>query len=396
MPRNALYTALIRAKSASGLFVVGNLKLANKLSEKDPVHLELKRLREHCSIMWSIPLTSPDIYVHNVRPLNKHCADLTVNPLILQSQVLILQETMTLFTDNFNIPGHSLIGRIDGSARTPGSGTHIYSRNPNLCKFIFTHSFCHDNAMIEILVIEFYDPVNESVILLSIYRSPRSPFRQFLVELELVMCKINSSSQLIITGDFNIDFFARSPERNLIMKYFSDKGMMLAISGVSTNYGSQLDCVFTKNVVCSCSYYESYFSDHKPMLITLDTGLNAISTVDNHDILPHYSHSTSMTGQQSYLDDIADVAQIPTDNISKVDPDVIISQVYIPTPIVPPISTCNNPNTFTYAMRQSLAQCINLQRIPIRPTDFTGCRVSSTAYYDFMHANVRDRFNKFL
>ena len=42
MPRNALYTALSRAKSASGLFVVGNLKLTNKLSEKDPVHLELK------------------------------------------------------------------------------------------------------------------------------------------------------------------------------------------------------------------------------------------------------------------------------------------------------------------------------------------------------------------
>ena len=51
MLRNALYTALSRAKSASGLFVVGNLKLTNKLSEKDPVHLELKRLREHCAIM---------------------------------------------------------------------------------------------------------------------------------------------------------------------------------------------------------------------------------------------------------------------------------------------------------------------------------------------------------
>ena len=45
MLRNALYTALSRAKSASGLFVVGNLKLTNKLSEKDPVHLELNRLR---------------------------------------------------------------------------------------------------------------------------------------------------------------------------------------------------------------------------------------------------------------------------------------------------------------------------------------------------------------
>ena len=44
-------------------------------------------------------------------------------------------------------------------------------------------------------------------------------------------------------------------------------------------------------------------------------------------------------------------------------------------------------------MRQSLAQCIILQRIPIRPTNFTGFRVSSTDYYDFMHANVINRFN---
>ena len=328
MPRNALYTALSRAKSASGLFVVGNLKLANKLSEKDPVHLELKRLREHCSIMWYIPLNSPDIYVHNVRSLNKHCDDLTVHQLILQSQVLVIQETMTLSTDSFNIPGHTLIGKIDGNARIPGSGTHIYSRNPTLCKFLFAHSCCHNNAMIEMLVSEFYDPVlmNESVILLSMYRSQRSPFGQFLVELELVMCKINTSSQFIITGDFNVVFYARSPERDIFMKYFSDSGFIQAISGASTNYGSQLDCVFTKNVACSCDYYESYFSDHKPMLITL-------GTVGNHGILPHDSHSTSLIGQQSYLDDIVDVAPIPTDNINEVDPDISINQVTYRLPL---------------------------------------------------------------
>ena len=111
------------------------------------------------------------------------------------------------------------------------------------------------------------------------------------------------------------------------------------------------------------------------MLITL-------GTVGNHGILPHDSHSTNLIGQQSYLDDIVDVAPIPTDNINQVDPDISINQVYIPTPIVPLISTGNNTNTFTIATRQSLAQSINLQRIPIQPTNFTGCRVSSTDYYD--------------
>ena len=47
LPRNALYTALSRAKTTSGLFIVGNLKLKNKISEKDPVFQENKRLNEH-------------------------------------------------------------------------------------------------------------------------------------------------------------------------------------------------------------------------------------------------------------------------------------------------------------------------------------------------------------
>ena len=60
---------------------------------------------------------------------------------------------------------------------------------------------------------------------------------------------------------------------------------MQALSGVSTNYGSQLDCVFTKNLTCSCSFYESYFSDHKPMLISLGTVVNDCSNVDNQPII---------------------------------------------------------------------------------------------------------------
>ena len=98
LPRNALYTALSRAKTASGLFIVGNLKLTNKLSDKDPVFRELKRLREHCSIIWSIPLTSPTVYVHNVRSLNKHFGDILADPLTLESEILVFQETMSLNT----------------------------------------------------------------------------------------------------------------------------------------------------------------------------------------------------------------------------------------------------------------------------------------------------------
>ena len=68
--------------------------------------------------------------------------------------------------------------------------------------------------------------------------------------------------------------------------------------------------------------------------------------------------------------------------------------MYIPTPAVqPPVIPDDNANNFTFAMKQSLAQCINLQRIPLRQTNYTGCRVSATGYYDVMRANVRYWFN---
>ena len=129
--------------------------------------------------------------MHNVRSLNKHWEDLIVDPLILQFQVLVLQETMTLSTDNFNIPGHTLIGRVDCNARVAGSGTHIYSRNPALCKFLVAHSGCHNGARTEILIIEFYDPVimDQPVVVISIYRSPQSPMKEFYFEFDQVVSK---------------------------------------------------------------------------------------------------------------------------------------------------------------------------------------------------------------
>ena len=168
-----------------------------------------------------------------------------------------------------------------------------------------------------------------------------------------------------------------------MIKYFENKGMAQALSAVSTNYGSQLDCVFTKSLTYSCGFYESYFSDHKPMLISLGTVVNDYSNVDNQPII---SHATSQH-------DIIDINLIPDNNTTNDIQDVIVSHVCIPTPVLPPVDTYNNADAFTFAMRQSLAQCINLQRIPLRPTNYTGCRVSATRCYDFMRTNVRYQFH---
>ena len=207
--------------------------------------------------------------------------------------------------------------------------------------------------------------------------------KEFYSELDQVLSKTDNSDHLIVTGDFNIDLFARSLSRDTLINYFANKGIVQALSGVSTNYGSQLDCVFTKNLTCSCGFYESYFSDHKPMLISLGTVVNDCSNVDNQPII---SHATTQH-------DIIDIDQIPNDITTKDVQDINVSHVYIPTPVLPPVTIYDNANAFTFAMRQPLAQCINLQRIPLRPTKCNWCRVSATSYYDFMRTNVRDRCN---
>ena len=94
------------------------------------------------------------------------------------------------------------------------------------------------------------------------------------------MSKSNNSDHLIVTGDCDVDLFARSPERDTFMKYFSNRKFKQILSEVSTSYGSQLDCVFAKNFICSCDIYESFFSDHKPMLISLRTLVDDCCTMD--------------------------------------------------------------------------------------------------------------------
>ena len=273
LPRNALYTALSRAKTASGLFIVRNLKLTNKISENDPVFRELKRLKEHCSIIWSILLTSPTVYVQNIRSLNKHCADVICDPLILHSEILVLQETMTTLNDTFSIPGHLPISRVDGKARIPGSGTHIYSRNPSKCHSALAHTSCHNNGSTEILVVEISDPSikHKTVTLISVYKSLRVSLTNLISDLDVIMYKINLSLRSIIVGDFNIH--PESHDVRVLFMYFASKNFYSTISGISTDYNTQLDHVFYKGFCPTVNFYESYFSDHKPMLITFSEGI---------------------------------------------------------------------------------------------------------------------------
>ena len=194
--------------------------------------------------------------------------------------------------------------------------------------------------------------------------------------LDEILSKIHLSPHCVITGDFNVD----SISRERFLKYFASKDFHSAISGVSTNYNSQLDYAFYRGVNPTVNFYESYFSDHKAILIDL--------SCLNKNLL------------RSCLDKIVSSSNGDIDNTSicihEAVQDVIIDRVNIPPP-VPTINVVGNiSRTLTDAMRRALADSINLQHLPIRSTDFTGASPTSTRYYSRLRTQLQSRFNMML
>ena len=115
------------------------------------------------------------------------------------------------------------------------------------------------------------------------------------------------------------------------------------------------------------TFYESYFSDHKPSLFSL-----VCPELHFPNASPKLLVSSSIAVENTVTNS-----------------DVIITNVNNPSPTLLIITATNdNPLTFTYIMRRALADSINLHHIPIKSTDFTGTRVISMSY------NSRTRIEK--
>ena len=108
---------------------------------------------------------------------------------------------MTIPNDTFTIPGHSLVCRVDGNARTPVSGTHIYSRKPAFCHTKLAHTSSRNSGNIETMVIQYFDPyiTQETVTLVFVYRSSRVPLQYLISNLDEIFSKIHLSLHCVIT-----------------------------------------------------------------------------------------------------------------------------------------------------------------------------------------------------
>jgi len=76
----------------------------------------------------------------------------------------------------------------------------------------------------------------------------------------------------VLLGDFNIDLMQANTEQKALTRYLvTDKGYTQLINQYTTNYHTQIDHVYTNVPQCvqSAGTLESYYSDHKPIYISM-------------------------------------------------------------------------------------------------------------------------------
>ena len=115
------------------------------------------------------------------------------------------------------------------------------------------HTISHKSGNIEILVIEYFDSciIQELVTQVFVYKSPQVSLDILMSNLGEILSKTHMPPHCIIAGDFNVDYI--SCEK--FLKYYSWKYFEPAITGVSTNYGTQLGYVFYRGLCPAVHLY---------------------------------------------------------------------------------------------------------------------------------------------
>ena len=76
----------------------------------------------------------------------------------------------------------------------------------------------------------------------------------------------------VLLGDFNVNLMQDTTEKRVLNKYLiTDRGYTQLINEYTTDYQTQIDHIYTNvpQLVQCAGTLESYYSDHKPIFISL-------------------------------------------------------------------------------------------------------------------------------
>jgi hypothetical protein len=207
------------------------------------------------------------------------------------ADILAFCETKTLISDTVQIPGFRILNRNDSPSMTSSIGTLVFQNNNfshNKIRNLQTWQEGNQEKHIQVVSWE-----QKGVTLYMIYRSPSSQIASFKALLKGILVETVNKPTTIF-GDFNINFLDK--ESVYYKKMFKDFGFAQNTPlEASTDGNTSIDVCFSNIVGMEASYYESYFSYHKPVCISwpkfdpvlIDKDKIAILNCENYNIKVH-------------------------------------------------------------------------------------------------------------
>lgn len=194
--------------------------------------------------------------------------------------IMTLSETWldnSVGDEEVNIPGYSIL-RLDRQQNKSGGGVAIYYRNGLVCRA--RSDLINEN---EAMWIEVIRTRCKSLVIGSIYRPPTQSIDIFVNNLNDSLTKIDSDSDKIVLGDFNIDFNSNRRNANSAMKkkllgvmnLYDLKQKINLPTRITEHSSTLIDLIFTNahQKIVDLGVVDPGLSDHSLVFCVLKSGL---------------------------------------------------------------------------------------------------------------------------
>ena len=272
--RSLIYVALSRATKLQNLFLVGT-KFHKPIppDEDDKVVKEMDRLRREAALiplfahLHEVPTNAIQIVSQNIRSLQPHINTIKCDPVFIKSQFILMQETWIssqIDINSINIPEKVISSRnMLSSDGARGKGTLIYSAN----SVRISNAEHFDRSLT--CPIDLTVCATSKLTIINMYRSSKTTANQLSAALSKIENYLRADN-VLLCGDFNDEI--HNPENNTrrILEQCSLK--LLSPKEPTTDNSTTIDGVFGKleDYSVNVYIYESYNSDHKPIVVRLE------------------------------------------------------------------------------------------------------------------------------
>ena len=183
----------------------------------------------------------------NARSVHKHIQDLCKDLNYVSADINIFAETRFSFQDPddmYYIPGYDLFRNDNSNSSNvsrPYGCTAVYSKIP----YVPGYPCCNNIHGIEITVIKITSLVDWTIIGIHVYRSPKVPVRQLCQAVAEILNSITPDKNIIILGDFNINWLVETEKRPLFNLLVRDKHYKQLLSTYTTDNKTVIDHIYT-------------------------------------------------------------------------------------------------------------------------------------------------------